>query len=90
MWLATVLRSGALGNTKRSSIHVVDVIRMMVGSTQQGVENKMLFKYGGAADKSNEYNENEYFSDQGMTKQKDRADKNRDTRAYRDSATDSK
>ena len=70
VWRAAIFRSRAIGNTEKSSIQVVDVIRMTGGSMWQGVESEMLLKYTGTADKSYEYDENEHFADQGMTKQK--------------------
>ena len=59
VWRAVILRSGALGNTEKSPIHVVDVLRMMERSTQQEVGNELLLKYEGAVDESGEYKENE-------------------------------
>ena len=91
VWRAALLRSGAFGNTEKSPIHVVNVIRMMERSTQQGVGIKLLLKYGGAVDESGEYKENERSAGQGMTKRKSHADGERNTQAYREqqSATDS-
>ena len=92
VWRAAILRSGALGNTEKSPIHVVDNIRMIGRSTHQGVGNEMLLKYGGAVNESNEYKENERSVDQGMMKRKDRADGEKNTRAYQEEqfATDSR
>ena len=52
----------------------------------------MLLKYGGVADKSDKYNENEHAADQGMTNRIDRADREKNTQAHRkeDSATNSR
>ena len=71
VWRAAILRSGALGNTKKSP--------MMGGSTQQGVENKMSLKYGGDVDESDEYKKNKRSADHGMTKRKDHVDGKRNT-----------
>ena len=43
MWRAVVLKSDAPGNNEKSPIHVVDVICMMGGTTQQGVGNGLPF-----------------------------------------------